>query len=167
MIDIWSVIRWVHLLSAIAWIGGMLFILLVLLPVMRRAMPPAERTVLFARVAERYGVLSWIALSILVVTGVFNGEHRGVAWMHLLDGEYGRTLALKLLLVAVVIPITLVHAFYFGRRITRLAEQAKDVGDDPALAAQRRRLQRISGTLSAANLLLNLAIVLLAAALVP
>ncbi|MBX5445401.1 DUF4149 domain-containing protein [Sphaerobacter sp.] len=166
MIDIWSVIRWAHLLAAIAWIGGMLFILIVLLPVMRRSVPSTERTLLVAQVGERYGVLSWVALSILVVTGVLNGERRSVAWFHLLDGEYGRTLALKLLLVAIVIPITLVHAFYYGRRITRLAEQAKEYGDDPALAAERRRLQRMSGILSAVNLLLNLAIVLLAAALV-
>ncbi|MDI3339456.1 MAG: DUF4149 domain-containing protein [Sphaerobacter sp.] len=166
MLTVWAVIRWVHLLAAIAWIGGMLFILLVLLPVLRRALPPTERTLLFARVGQRYGVLSWIALSILVVTGFLNGERRGIAWQHLLDSDYGRTLALKLLFVALVIVIALVHAFYFGRRIARLAEEAKARGDDPALAAERRRLQRMSMALSGLSLLLNLAIVLLAAALV-
>lgn len=167
MITIWAVIRWVHLLAAMAWIGGMLFILLVLLPIMRGALPPNERIVLFARVAERYGVLSWVSLSILVVTGFLNAEHRGVLWSHLLDSPYGRTLALKLLLVGIVIVITFVHAFYYGRRITRLAEQARDLGAaDAATTRERRRLQIISGVLSTLNLLLNLVIVLLAASLV-
>lgn len=167
MITIWALIRWIHLLAAIAWIGGQLFILLVLLPVMRSAMPPIERTLLFARVGERYGTLSWIALSILVVTGVLNGERRHIAWTELMNSDYGRKLALKLLFVAVVIVITLVHAFYYGRRLTRLAEEVKAQGEhDPRRDEQRRRLQVMSGILSGVNLVLNLAIILLAASLI-
>jgi uncharacterized membrane protein len=35
--SIWSWIRWIHIMSAIAWIGGQLFILLILLPIKRTA----------------------------------------------------------------------------------------------------------------------------------
>lgn len=167
-ITIWSVIRWVHIMSAITWIGGMLFIVLVLLPILIKALPKEDRTILFAKIAERYGVVSWIALTLLVITGVLNGEHRHIAWTHLADSSYGRTLGLKLIFVAIVIVITLVHALYYGRRITRLAEQAKALGGavDPKLVRERAKLQRLSIGLSSLNLLLNLIIVLLAASLV-
>lgn len=167
MFTIWSVIRWIHLLAAIAWIGGMLFIVLVLMPVLRSALPTTERTLLFARVGRRYGTLSWISLTLLVVTGFLNGERRGIRWTHLLDSDYGQTLALKLLLVAIVIVITLIHAIFFGPRITALAERARilDV-DGTAGSSDSKRLQVASIALSAVNLLLNLIIVLLAASLV-
>ena len=167
MLWVWATVRWVHLLSAIAWIGGQLFIVLVLLPIMRTALPANERTLLFARVGQRFAVVSWVALSLLVVTGFLNGERRGILWSRLLASSYGERLAIKLGLVAVVIAITLVHALYFGRRLTVLAEHARDAGTvDEAAGRERRRLQRASIILSAVNLLLNLAIVLLAASLV-
>ncbi len=165
--SIWSWIRWIHLISAITWIGGQLFILLILLPIMRTSLPRNQRTLLFAQVGRRYAVVSWIALALLVVTGFFNGHRRGIDWSRLPDSTYGQILMAKLILVAVVIVITLIHALYFGQRITEIAEQAEALGDDnPRVAAERRRLQIASGVISAVNLLLNLVIVLLAASLV-
>ncbi len=165
--SIWAWIRWIHLISAITWIGGQLFILIVLLPIMRTSLPRNERTLLFAQVGRRYAVLSWIALALLVVTGVLNGERRGIDWARLPDSSYGRILLVKLIFVAIVIVITLVHALYFGRRITEIAERVQAMGkDDASVTAERRRLQIISGVLSGINLLLNLVIVLLAASLV-
>ena len=165
--SVWALVRWLHLLSAITWIGGQLFILIVLLPIMRGVLPRDERTILFARVGRRYGLVSWVALVLLIVTGFLNGERRGVNWSHLSAGTYGRILAAKLVLVALVLVITGVHALFFGRRLTVLAERNRELDDDdPALAAERRRLGMASGVLSGINLLLNLVIVLLAAALV-
>lgn len=165
--SIWAFIRWIHLISAITWIGGQLFILVILLPIMRTALPRNERTLLFAQVGRRYAIVSWIALALLVVTGFFNGQRRGIDWSRLPDSAYGRILMAKLIIVTVVIVITLVHALYFGRRITEIAERAKTLGgDDPGVAAERRRLQVASGVISGVNLLLNLVIVLLAASLV-
>ena len=108
--SIWSWIRWIHLVSAITWIGGQLFILVILLPIMRTALPRNERTLLFAQVGRRYAVVSWIALALLVVTGFFNGQRRGIDWSRLPDSTYGQILLAKLIIVAVVIVITLVHA---------------------------------------------------------
>lgn len=134
---------------------------------MRTALPRNERTLLFSRVGQRYAVVSWFALVLLVVTGFLNGQRRGVDWTHLPDSNYGRILLAKLILVAIVILITLLHALYFGRRITEIAERANALSsDDAAISAERRRLQLLSGVISGVNLLLNLVIVLLAASLV-
>lgn len=165
MFSVWVIIRWIHLMSAIAWIGGMLFMGLVLIPVMRNALPSIERTLLFDKVGHRYGVVSSVALLLLLVTGYFNGVHRHVDWAHLTSTSYGQILALKLVLVALVIGVTIIHSLV-GRRITFLTEQARDLGAaDARTAQQRHQAQVFSIVLSVTNLTLNLAVVLLAAAL--
>lgn len=166
LISIWAVVRWLHLLAAMTWIGGMIFILIVLLPVMRRSLSPLDRTLLFAKVGQRYFTASWISLVILVITGILNAERRGLDWSRLTESEYGRTLHLKLEFAGVSVVLTLTHALYFGKKLARLAERVRDLGEDEETARERRRLQIISGSISAVNLVLNFFVVLLAASLV-
>jgi uncharacterized membrane protein len=164
---IWAVIRWLHLLSAFAWIGGMIFLAVVLTPVLRTSLAPTERALIFAKVGRRYALMSWVALTILVITGIFNAKRRAVDWWHLTDYEYGRRLHLKLEFVGVVIVLTLIHAFYFGPKLERIAMQVSALdGPDPALERERRKLQIISGVISVANLAMNIFIVLVAASLI-
>jgi copper resistance protein D len=171
-ITIWAIIRWLHLLSAMAWIGGMIVIVVVLLPIVRATVPAEERTLIVAEVGRRYATLSWIALTILVVTGYLNTERRGLVWSRMLESDYGETLHNKLTLVGFVIILMFVQAFYVGRRIERLAKQSRTLATAGATEArtevdrERQRLQRLSGILSGVTLLLNLVIVLLAASLI-
>ncbi|MEZ4521628.1 MAG: DUF4149 domain-containing protein [Thermomicrobiales bacterium] len=165
MTSVWVLVRWLHLLAAITWIGGMLFILLVLLPVVRPALAANDRALLVGRVGTRYGVISFVALVILLVTGYLNGERRSVDWTDLTATVYGTRLLVKLVLVAIIIVVTGLHAWY-GQRIVRLVEQAVGAADQSGIAMQRRRLQIISGTLSGVNLALNLAVVWIAASLI-
>ncbi len=164
MISVWVLVRWIHLLAAITWIGGMLFILLVLLPVVRPALDPDSRALLVGRVGTRYGVISVVALIALLVTGYLNGERRSVDWTDLTATTYGSRLLIKLVLVALIVVITAAHTWY-GQRIVRLAEQPPTVKETPEYLSVRRRLQIISGSLSAVNLVLNLAVVWIAASL--
>jgi uncharacterized membrane protein len=161
VISVWVLARWLHLLAAITWIGGMLFILLVLLPVVRPALAPDERARLVGQVGTRFSVLSLAALLILLVTGYLNGERRHVDWSNLTATVYGTRLFVKLVLVALIVVVTGLHVWY-GRRIVRLAPGPTT----PAVVAERRRLQIISGSLSALNLVLNLVVVWLAASLI-
>lgn len=165
MVSVWVLARWLHLLAAITWIGGMLFILFVLLPVVRPALDPDARARLVGRVGTRYGIISLVALIILLVTGYFNGERRHVDWSDLTATTYGTRLLVKLMLVSVIVIVTALHAWY-GRRIVALAELTEDAKNDAAIAGERRRLQILSGALSALNLVLNLVVVWIAASLI-
>src|SRR4051812_28362087 len=105
----------VHILSAIAWIGGMLFLALVIVPA-TRGLPPTERSALFSAVGRRFRTVGWVCIGLLLLTGVVNSIHRGVTWETVLTAElwsspFGRVLSLKLAVVAVLLTLSLYHDF--------------------------------------------------------
>jgi putative copper export protein len=71
-----ELIRWVHLLSAATWTGG-LITLAVLVVALRRA--GAGRGELQAA-ARAFGRLSWVALATAVFTGTLQVERLGFSW---------------------------------------------------------------------------------------
>jgi putative copper resistance protein D len=164
VISVWVLARWLHIMAAITWIGGMLFILMILLPVVRPVLAADDRALLVGKIGTRYGVVSFIALIILLITGYFNGERRNVVWSDLTATNYGSRLLIKLVLVVVITAITLIHAWY-GRRIVAMAELPDTEKVLPENVSRRRQLHVVSGSLSAINLALNLAVVWIAASL--
>ena len=59
------VIRWLHAISAVAWVGGGLFYLLVLRPSLRRSASAADPAI-----GQDFRALVMTAMGILLVTGV-------------------------------------------------------------------------------------------------
>ncbi len=62
--------RSLHVLAAITWIGGMVFVALVLVSITRRLTDPSLRTRLFHEVGVRFRAVGWIAVALLVATGI-------------------------------------------------------------------------------------------------
>jgi len=92
-----EIIRWFHILAAAVWIGGMIT-MAVLIPVLRKG--GASRELIQAG-ARRYGMASWVALTVSVVTGILQ--------IFRLDAELSGALAIKLILVSVSITLAFVH----------------------------------------------------------
>jgi uncharacterized membrane protein len=102
-------LRWLHVVAAMTWIGGMLFIALVLVPVARRIDDPALRTRLVHAIGLRFRAVGWIALGVLVATGLGNlWLVPGLLSSPRFQGKLG------LVLVAVV--LSAVHDFVLGPR---------------------------------------------------
>ncbi len=137
-------VRWLHVLAAITWIGGSLFVVLVLVPVARRLEDPRLRARLVQETGRRFRTVGWIALALLVLTGLAN------LWLFPSFLASPRLHA-KLTLVALALVLSALHDFVLGPR-------AGAPGADPAL---RRRASWVARL----NVLVALAIVALGLAL--
>ena len=113
---------------------------------------------------ERYRTVGWATLLVLVATGVTNAAVRAGSLSELAAGAwwatpFGRFLAMKLSLVALVLVLSVVHDFLVGPRAGRLMIEAPDAPRMRAWRAAARMLGRV-------NLVLALLIVALAVRLV-
>lgn len=130
MIHPWldAIILWIHILAAISWIGGMIFVAFILGPYVRRAVPPEERTTLMAAVGKRFSYLGWSAIFTLVCTGIYNAVRFLGSWDALFDTTFGHLLLVKMALVAVMIGLSITHDFFLGPRqrdLGRLAHRTQ------------------------------------------
>jgi uncharacterized membrane protein len=145
VVGVWTLVRFVHVLSAMAWVGGQLLLSLLVLPVLRRRLDAAARAPLTREVGVRFGVFTVaVFLPVQVATGVALAAHRGLTLRDLAEPGYGRTLGAKLVLFALVLVLSGVHGVAVGRGRDRLAR-----------------------ALAVATLLGSVGVVLLATALVP
>jgi uncharacterized membrane protein len=140
----------VHVFAAILWLGGMFFLAVVGAPVLRSVEPPELRSMLFRRLGEQFRLVGWIAIVILVITGMLNLHFRGMLSLDVLASadfwatRYGRSLAWKLGAVTAMLVVQAVHDFVVGPAASRLVP-----GTPEALATRRRAalLARLSALL--------------------
>ncbi len=110
---------WVHILAAAFWIGGSLFLALVLIPGLRASSLRDRMDELVTAVAQRFSWAAWICFGLVVATGVFNVVYRGMTLEGIASGEfwrswYGEVLAWKLTLVLLILLLSGFHDFFLG-----------------------------------------------------
>lgn len=155
---------WLHILAAATWLGGILFLVFVLVPVTRQPAFRAGAGALIEATGRRFRWVGWMALGLLAASGVVQLAYRGFAWAdvwsgRLWQGPFGQMLGLKLLLVAGILLLSALHDFGVGPRATT-AWQAK-----PG-SPEARRLRRQAAWIARINLLLGLSAVALGVMLV-
>ena len=160
----------IHIASAIIWIGGSLFLALVLIPVLRRfapepGQPPSEPTLppdMLGIIARRFRVISWICIALLVATGLYILPTRygiGFGDFFSLGGHFVGTLQVKVILVAIVIWLSVIHDFIIGPYTSRLIEEMRAGATPPGyLPALRKSVVWIARI----NVLLTILIVIVA-----
>ena len=132
----------IHILAAMVWVGGMLFLALVVVPA-ARSLPPAERSALFHLVGPRFRTVGWACIGLLLVTGIANTAYRGVTWAtvftaELWASEFGRVLALKLGVIAVMLVLGMFHDFVLGPASVRAHQAGSAQPSAEALALRKR-----------------------------
>ena len=60
----------IHVLAAFLWLGGMFFLAVVGAPALRAVEPPQLRQQLFNALGTRFRYAGWVAIGVLLVTGV-------------------------------------------------------------------------------------------------
>jgi len=139
----------VHILAAMLWLGGMLFLAVVGAPVLRGVEPPALRQQLFDQLGRRFRTVGWITVAVAIVTGVINLHYRG--WLHwhgVWDSpafwatRTGTALAAKLAFTALMLGVEAYHDFVIGPRAGTVTP-----GSDEAARLRRQAswLARVAG----------------------
>lgn len=148
---------WLHILAAVIWVGGMLFLSLIAVPVLRRVDAPLLRRDLFRAMALRFRGLVWICIAVLIPTGIVNVLYYGNTAA---GSPYMTVLHIKLGLVVFLVIMGLFHDFVIGPRAVRAMSRdgLPPTGTDLLMV-------KLAPWVGRFNLLLGIVILLLAAAL--
>jgi putative copper export protein len=160
-----TTVRALHLIAAAIWAGGLVF-LAVAVGVARKTVSERERIELFRGLGRRFLLVGGIALAVAIATGIDMADDRIPSWSDLGATQYGRTLRDKMIVVALLVVLTLIHSLVQGPALRRLREQAVARPDDAELASRIRRTSAINGVVQLLTLIATLAIFVLAAKLV-
>ena len=143
----------VHVICAAFWIGGMLFIPLVLVPGIKQQ---PNRVLLLHKTGIKFRFYGWLSVMVLIITGVLNIHFRGLPFTidFFTSTSYGKLLTIKLVLFVVMLLVGGIHDFYIGM---------KSIDEMQQTAGNRfKMLARWTGML---NLLLALVIAFLGIAI--
>jgi uncharacterized membrane protein len=66
-----SLAFWLHMLATVAWIGGLVALVIIVLPAARRSLTPDSYARLLEQIQRRLDPLAWLSLAVLLVTGLF------------------------------------------------------------------------------------------------
>jgi putative copper export protein len=120
--------HFLHLIAAIVWVGGQVFLGLVMAPVLRRAMPVKDRLPISLAIAQRFKRVSHTALAVLLLTGLWSIRYVFFAGIDsFFFTSYGRIFAVKMILLALFLVLGVLHDVLWGPALTRLADRSDSV----------------------------------------
>ena len=144
----------IHVFAAMFWLGGMFFLGVIGAPVLRGVEPPSLRQKLFNELGRRFRTAGWIAIVVLLVTGVLNLHFRGwLRWDGVLgsgafwSSETGHFLAMKLVTVTGIVVIAGVHDFILGPAAFRLEPGSVEAQQSRLRAAWIERINAFIGVI--------------------
>jgi putative copper export protein len=105
-----GLVMWVHLICSSIWVGGSIFLGLVLVPVLKSHTKSLEEMVaLMVKVGRRFNKVTVPAFAALIASGVYNSRAFIGHPSALLDTTYGIILLAKVILVVGTIVTYIVH----------------------------------------------------------
>lgn len=132
---------WLHLLAGGFWVGA-LFHLALILPKALASVPKPRRAIAVHHFITQLTRIAIPSVVLLVLAGLYN------AWTHIprlkafWTTPYGKTLALKLVVVGVMLLLGALNNFHFGKRAARLVEAQKTNSDVTSLASLEQGFRR-------------------------
>lgn len=99
---------WLHLLAASLWVGGILYISLIYLPVLK-GKTPLERADSLVSLLPHSSPLVITGVIIMAISGPFNAAVHLTALNQLATTAYGRALVIKILLTGALLLTSIIH----------------------------------------------------------
>ncbi len=155
---------WLHLLSVIVWLGGMLFLAIAIVPLLRQPAYQAIRFSMLSWMGFRFRWIGWICLLLLFITGVVNLAYRGYDWNDLWTGQlwqgsFGHTLGMKFFLVSLIFLLSAIHDFSIGPRATVIGQTKPGSEEALKLRKQASWIGRLNVILALIALMLGVLLV--------
>ncbi len=162
---------WLHLVGAGLLLGGSALLALAVFPYARR-LPEADRAALLEGIGRTARGLQWIALVLLLLTGLAQLLQRGLPLSVLfrpetVPGPFGRILAWKLALFWLMVLLTAFHDLYLIPRMLRVMREVhlSRAAERAQRLAQAERIRSTAGWIGRFTFLLLLAVLYLGVAL--
>ena len=153
------ILVWIHLVAATFWVGGMLFLSLVAVPLLKTDADPPSAQRVFVSFARRFRTFVWVALSFLVVTGSVLLGH--VVDFSVSPFSWPPVVLVKITLVLMLVIASVVHDRIIGPKVRILKSKASST-----LSREEGFLLRLSPLLGRLTLLLGLGVLWAAVVLV-
>jgi copper resistance protein D len=115
-----GLVTWVHLICASIWVGGSIFIGVVLVPVLKSYTKSLEELVtLMVKVGRRFNKITVPAFAILIATGIYNSRGFIADPGGLLNTTYGTILLIKIILVVATVITYVIHVRLLNANMER------------------------------------------------
>ena len=111
-------VDWLHLLAAALWIGGMMYISAIYLPVLQGYLLEERIDSLLSTLAC-FSPMAVTGVIVMAISGPFNATMHMTAFGQLLNTAYGRTLDVKVTLVAALLVTSAIHVGLFRPQLVR------------------------------------------------
>ncbi|MDQ3868126.1 MAG: CopD family protein [Thermoproteota archaeon] len=155
-----SLLTWVHLVTASIWVGGSIFLGIVLAPMLKSITGTLEeRIALMIKIGRRFNKIAMPSLAILIITGIYNSHVFLQEPSLLFRTNYGIILLFKIILVIATIITYIIHI----RTLNSETEKTLSGGYAETMYVQSIRSKII--LLGRITVILSVAILLLAAIL--
>ena len=113
-----AIVTWIHLISASIWVGGSIFLGVVLAPLLKKmSLSIEERLELMIKVGRRFNKIALPSLVILIGTGIYNSHLVLQSPEILFSSSYGAFLITKIVIVISLIVTFAVHIRLFSKDI--------------------------------------------------
>ncbi len=103
-----AILTWLHLLAASIWVGGALFIAIVLNPVLKQEMQESARLNIITKVGKRFNKVAVPFIAVLLSTGVYKALLLPSTLLYLTP--YGIILTVKIAVVISMLIVWFIHA---------------------------------------------------------
>ncbi len=155
-----ALIMWVHLVAASIWVGGSIFIGIVLAPLLKTFSDSIEgRLSIMIRVGRKFNKIAIPSLIALIVTGIYNSSNLLSKPSLILSTTYGEILVVKVILVIILLITFAIHVRLIRSEVEKKIESGQ---------ISEERLQKIRSkiiTLGRITVIVSIAILLMAALL--
>ena len=155
-----ALIMWAHLVAASIWVGGSIFIGIVLAPLLKTISDSIdERLSIMIRVGRKFNKIAVPSLIILIASGLYNSGGYLTKPSLFLSTNYGIVLVAKIVLVIILIITFIIHVRLIRTKVEKQIE-SKELSSDEI---QKLRSKII--TLGRITVIVSVAILLMAALL--